>query len=44
VQGCLADRPNMFRVVGEDTKVPIKVNGQAGKIFLNANKKPVCPG
>ncbi|WP_157776218.1 hypothetical protein [Gloeomargarita lithophora] len=44
VQGCLADRPNMFRVVGEDIKVPITVNGQAGKIFLNANKKPVCPG
>lgn len=43
VQACLADRPNMFRVVGENTKVPIKVNGQAGKIFLNANKKPVCP-
>ncbi len=43
VQACLAERPNMFRLVGEDTKVPVKINGQAGKIFLNANKKPVCP-
>ena len=43
VQSCLAERPNMFRVVGEDTKVPVKIDGKAGRIFLNANKKPVCP-
>ncbi|MEN9207448.1 MAG: hypothetical protein Q6L50_10355 [Gloeomargarita sp. GMQP_bins_120] len=43
VQACLAERPNMFRVVGEDTKVPITISGQGGKIVLNANNRPVCP-
>ncbi|WP_448380275.1 hypothetical protein [Gloeomargarita sp.] len=43
VQACLAERPNMFRVVGEGTRVPVNIDGKAGKIFLNANKKPVCP-
>lgn len=42
VKKCRAQRPNMYRVVGEE-KVPVVINGDPGTIFLNANNKPVCP-
>jgi hypothetical protein len=42
ISTCSKEKPNLYRVVEEETKIPVTINKITGKIFLNANKKPVC--
>jgi hypothetical protein len=43
ISSCSKQRGVMFRLVGRE-EVPIEINGDPGKVQLNANNVPVCPG
>ncbi|APB33290.1 hypothetical protein GlitD10_0972 [Gloeomargarita lithophora Alchichica-D10] len=43
ISTCSKQRGVMFRQVGKE-QVPIQINGDPGKVQLNANNIPVCPG
>ncbi|MCS7030376.1 MAG: hypothetical protein NZL92_02440 [Gloeomargarita sp. SKYG116] len=43
IGSCAKQRGAMFRFVGKE-EVPIQINGDPGRIQLNANNVPVCPG
>ncbi|WP_156120601.1 hypothetical protein [Neosynechococcus sphagnicola] len=39
---CVAQKPNLYRIAEDGTQIPVTINKVTGKIFLNANKTPVC--
>ncbi|MCS7291641.1 MAG: hypothetical protein RMI89_01515 [Gloeomargarita sp. SKYBB_i_bin120] len=43
IGSCARQRGVMFRLVGRE-EVPIQINGDPGRVQLNANNVPVCPG
>ncbi|MEN9249162.1 MAG: hypothetical protein Q6K95_03065 [Gloeomargarita sp. GXS_bins_116] len=43
ISTCARQRGAMFRLVGRE-EVPIQINGDPGRIQLNANNVPICPG
>lgn len=42
VRGCMAAKPKLVRVVGEQS-VPFMLNGEEGTIMVNSENRAVCP-